>query len=77
MTATVAVRSTITANAVRLQDGNVMGLLSIHLGEHRVRSALLRIGVQEVLAMFAWAHGHPYLRHVAHGLWASYYDYKL
>jgi hypothetical protein len=24
-------RSTITANAVRLQDGNVMGLLSIHM----------------------------------------------
>jgi hypothetical protein len=27
----MAVMSTITANAVRLQDGNVMGLLSIHM----------------------------------------------
>jgi hypothetical protein len=31
MTATMTVRSTITANAVRLQGGNVMGLLSIHM----------------------------------------------
>jgi hypothetical protein len=31
MTATMTVRSTITTNTVRLQDGNVMGLLSIHM----------------------------------------------
>ena len=31
MTATMTARSTITANAVRLQDGNVLGLLSIHM----------------------------------------------
>jgi hypothetical protein len=31
MTATMTVRSTITTNTVRLQDGNVMGLPSIHM----------------------------------------------
>jgi hypothetical protein len=41
MTATMTVRSTITANTVRLQDGNIMGFPSIYMVHMRERSASL------------------------------------
>jgi hypothetical protein len=44
-TATMATRSTTTAHAVRLQDGNIMGLLSIqvvHLRDGRLHSTVVR-----------------------------------
>ena len=41
MTATMTVRSTITANTVRLQDRNIMGFSSIYMVDMRERSASL------------------------------------